>query len=231
MVKGLLGLLLTSLFTSSAWYFPIDYSRDVTVEDHVLTAVNDKDSQYIRIYGESGAASIGEHAFDDCKFEYLMVSNKVRENAATFPDTLTVFEYTGPASDINFAIPENVTVIEYACDEGFMNYWNEFIRPNIDGSICNVSKEHYIKMKALYSNLNNDWGHDLSTINQQLDGTGTIKDSVAYLDSYFGGSNKSQMTEKEISQSVMITLILIIASFGMTSIGLFYFLKDKNVIK
>ena len=229
-MKFSLGLLLASLFTSSAWYNLIQYSDDVTVEDHVLTSVNDKSSDYIRIYAESDATAIGEHAFDGCGFKYLMVSNKVRQNAATFPDTLTTFEYTGPASDINFAIPDNVTVIEYACDEGFLNYWSEFIRPNIDGSICNVKKEHYVKMKSLYSNLNK-YPHDLDKINSIKDGTGTIKDSVEYLDSYFGNANRSKMTEKEISQSVMITLILIIASFGMTSIGLFYFLKDKKVIE
>lgn len=229
-MKFVLGLLLASLFTSSVWNVQIQYSDDIIVEDHVLTAVNDKDSQYIRVYAESGATSIGEHAFDDCKFEYLMVSNKIRENAATFPDTLKTFEYTGAAADINFDLPEDVTVIEYACDEGFLNYWNEFIRPNIDGSICNVNKEHYVKMKSLYSNLDR-WAYDLETVNTTHDGTGTIKDSIKFLDNYFGNSNKSRMTEKEISQSVMITLILIIASFGMTSIGLFYFLKDKKVIE
>ena len=136
--------------------------------------------------------------------------------------------------DIKFAIPDNVTVVEYACDEGFLNYWNEFIRPNIDGSICNVNKEHYVKMKLLYSQLKNrnDYANvDSETVETTKDGTGTIRDSIRFLDSYFGNSNKSQMGEKEISQSVMITLILIIASFGMTSIGLFYFLKDRNVIK
>ena len=232
-MKFALGLLLASLFTTTAWY-RTDYSIEVTVEDHVLTSVNDKESKHVRIYENSGATSIDEHAFDGCEFTTLMVTNAIRENHAEFPNTLTTLEYTGALEDIKFAIPDNVTVVEYACDEGFLNYWNEFIRPNIDGSICNVNKEHYVKMKLLYSQLKNrnDYANvDSETVETTKDGTGTIRDSIRFLDSYFGNSNKSQMGEKEISQSVMITLILIIASFGMTSIGLFYFLKDRNVIK
>ena len=231
-MKSILGLLLTSL-AITAWYYPQECSTNITVEDHVLTTVNDKSASYVRIYGESGATSIGEHAFDDCTFKCLMISNKVRENHATFPNTLETLEYTGAKSDISFAIPDNVEVVEYACDEGFLNFWSEYIRPNIDGSICNVTKQNYVKMKSLYNNLNRyDYAvYDFEKVNETPDGTGTIKDSVAFLDNYFGNSNKSKMTEKEISQSVMITLILIIASFGMTSIGLFYFLKDKKVIE
>jgi len=231
-MKSLLGIFIISLLSAS-WNVVPSYSKNVTVEDHVLTAFNDKSSAYVRIYSESGATSIGEHAFDDCTFTTLMVSNAVRENNAAFPNTLTTLEYTGALSDISFAVLENITVVEYACDEGFINYWNEFIRPNIDGSICNVTKDHYVKMKALYAVLESTQSttNDLEVVNSTEDGTGTIKDSVKFLDNYFGNSHKSQMGEKEISQSVMITLILIIASFGMTSIGLFYFLKDRNVIK
>lgn len=36
---------------------------------------------------------------------------------------------------------------------------------------------------------------------------------------------------KEPTQDEMITLVLTIAAFGMTFIGAFYLLKDKNIIK
>ena len=48
-MKFALGLLLASLFTTTAWY-RTDYSIEVTVEDHVLTSVNDKESKHVRIY-------------------------------------------------------------------------------------------------------------------------------------------------------------------------------------
>ncbi len=227
-MKTALGLILINLISAS-WSIVPSYSSDVTVENHVLNSVNDKTSQYVRVYRNSEATSIGENAFDDCVFKTIMISNSVRTINATFPNTLQTIEYTGAETDISFAVPNNVEVREYACDEGFLNYWKEFIRPNIDGSICNVTKPHYVRMKTLYSQLTEQ--SDIDTVEATPDGTGTIKDSITFLDSYFGNPSRSQMTEKEISQSVMITLILIIASFGMTSIGLFYFLKDKKVIQ
>lgn len=231
-MKFALGLLLASLLTSSAWYPVETFSTDLTIENHVLTSVNDKESHYVRIYKEDEVTTVAEHAFDDCSFTILMISKTVTTINATFPDSLKTIEFTGSIEDISFVIPENVEVIEYACDEGFLNYWGEYIRPNIDGSICNVTREHYLRMKSLYSQLTKleFKTDDLENVNATKDGTGTIGDSITFLNSYFNASNKSKSIEKEISQSVMITLILIIASFGMTSIGLFYFLKDKKVI-
>lgn len=231
MIKGLLSVLAIGLLASSWSVVPTSYSDDLTVENHALIEVNDKTALDVRIYKDKEVTSISTNAFDGCSFTQIMISDTVRTVDATFPANLTI-NYTGPKSDISFAIPEDATVNEYACDEGFLNYWKEFIRPNIDGSICSVKKENYLKMKQLYRSLDNTYiDNDLDRVNKVVDGDGTIKDSVAFLDDYFSGSQKSQNVEKEISQSVMITLILIIASFGMTSIGLFYFLKDKNVIK
>ena len=231
MFKSLFGVLFLSLITG--WYKinSFSYSDDLTVENHVLVSVNDKDADDVRIYKEREVTSIGANAFDECTFIKIMISNTVRSVEATFPANV-VINYTGALSDISFTIPSDATVYEYACDEGFLNYWKEFIRPNIDGSICSVKKEDYLKMKQLYRSLDNTYvDNDLDRVNKVSDGDGTIKDSVAFLDDYFSESQKSQDHEKEISQSVMITLILVVASFGMTSIGLFYFLKDKNVIK
>lgn len=232
-MKFTLGLLLAGILPSTLWTVAETFSTAVTVEDHVLTNINDKKSKYVRIYEESGATSISEYAFDDCSFTTLMVSKSITTINATFPITLTTLEFTGAKEEISFAVPQNVQVIEYACDEGFLNYWNQYIRPNIDGTICNVTKDHYQRMKALYSQLDSGefLTNDIEIVNKTKDGTGTIADSIEFLNNHFNGSNKSQMTEKEISQSVMITLILIIASFGMTSIGLFYFLKDRKVIE
>ena len=229
MVKSLFGLLFVSLLSAS-WVNPTDIAQDIVVENNVLVSVNTKEAYSLRIYADKGVTTIGEHAFDDCSYTTMMISSTVRIVNSSFPAQLKTIEYTGASEDISFEIPQGIEVVEYADDEGFLNYWKEFIRPNINGSICNVSKEHYVKMKSLYNNLST-YPQDVETVENTSDGTGTIKDSIKYLDSYFGNSNRSQTLGKEISQSVMITLILIVASFGMTSIGLFYFLKDKKVIK
>ena len=225
---------LLSLFAIGLLSAPIKlagtFSTDLTIDNHILTSVNDKTATHIRIYKTDDVTTISEHAFDDCVFTDIMISSTVREVEATFPANVTI-NYAGALTDINFDIPADVTVNEYAYDEGFINYWNEFIRPNINGNICEVEKDHYLKMRELYRIVEkSNFPTDKETIDSTPDGTGTIKDSIAFLDSHFASSNKSQVKEKEISQSTMITLVLIIASFGMTSIGVFYFLKDKNVI-
>lgn len=206
----------------------VSYSTDLQIEDHTLVEVLDKDALEVRIYKESGVTSIASLAFDGCQFESLMISSSVRSVNADYPVSLLTINYTGSLDDINFDIPNNIAVNEYACDEGFLNFWANYIRPDIDGTICNVNKDNYLKMKQLYLNLSND---DKSVINDKEDGDGTIKDSIEFLDSHFASPSGTKTKEKEISQKSMLTLILVIASFGMTSIGVFYFLKDKQVIK
>ncbi len=227
MFLKLASLLLVSLSGLNTSYPPVDptYSTDFTVENHVLVSVNDKTAGEIRIYRDSGITSVAEHAFDGCTFASIMISDVVTTFEATIPDEAYV-NLTKSKSAYSYSFPEEIIVNEYACDEGFLNYWNEHIRDNIDGSICNVAKKHYYFMKNLYTELNN---HDRYVVDKTVDGTGTIKDSIKFLDSHFN-SSPSQMTTKEISQSVMITVILVIASFGMTAIGIFYVLKDKKVI-
>lgn len=204
------------------------YSTNITVEDGILTSVNDKSSPEVRIYAEKGVSSIASGAFDDCTFTTLMISKTVQSNNAVFPNTLNEIFFTGSEDELNFEIPNNVILYEYGCDEGFFNFWDEFVRPHFDDSICDVTKSNYIKMKQLYNNLSDI---DLQVVNSRVDGSGTIKDSVEYLDTYFTPSQSSQVIEKEIPQTTMITIILIIASFGMTSIGVFYVLKDRDIIE
>ena len=225
-MKGLLPLFLAFVPTLTNWYY-IDYSDDVVVENNSVTKVNQGEFEEVRIYRKSGATSISDGAFDGCTFKSIMISDAIREINDEFPNSLVTILYTGALEDINFNIPAGISVECYARDEGFLNYWVSYIRPNLNDSICNVTKEHYLTMKNLYFNLG---FIDASKVLEVEDGSATIAESISFLDEYFNQINKSQSRTKEISQSVMITLILIIAAFGMTSIGLFYVLKDKKVI-
>lgn len=225
-MKWLLPLLFSSLLVAPNWVVA-GYSTDLTVENHILTNVNDKAAQEVRIYKEAEVTTVSSDAFNDCSFERIMFSNTVKEVNASFPNTLTTIYFTGSENELEFDIPDNITINFYACDEGFLNFWDTYIRPEMTDSICNVSKENYTKMKVLYEELEL---LDIGNVDIAKDGTGTIKDSIKFLDNHFSPSSGSRTKEKEISQSVMITLILIIAAFGMTSIGVFYILKDKKVI-
>ena len=207
---------------------PPEYSTDFIVENGALLGVQDHaKSGYtqFRIYANSGITSVAADAFEGCTVESIMISSVVQHFYPVLNEG-TVVNLTKEKSAYSFDLPDNVIVNEYACDEGFTNYWNLYIRNNVDESICNVSREHYTKIKNLYSNLSSQ---DKLTVNHVSDGTGTIEDSLKYLDSHFN-SSPSQKVSREIPQTVMITVILVIASFGMTAIGIFYVLKDKKVI-
>ena len=211
----------------------VDYSAMLDIQDGVLVEVLDKSASEIRIYKEDSVTKIGPNAFDGCSFTTIMVSSTVREVKASFPEG-TIVNYTGAFDDIQFDT-SNVTTNEYACDEGFLNFWVTYIRPNIEGSICDVTRANYDKMMALYANLSVE---DKDIVNAVEDGksavegkTNTIKDSIKFLKDYFSPLEGSKNTQKEITSTTMITIILIIAAIGMTSIGVFYFLKDKNIIE
>ena len=208
---------------------PPEYSTDFIVENGVLIGVqNEAKHSYdqFRIYSNSGITEVAADAFEGCTVNSIMISDTVQHFYPVLNEG-TVVNLTKEKSAYHFDLPDNVTINEYACDEGFINYWDLYIRDNVTKSICNVTRDHYTKIKNLYSNLSNQ---DKLTVNHTSDGTGTIEDSLKYLDNHFN-SSPSQKTNKEIPQTVMITVILVIASFGMTAIGIFFVLKDKKVIK
>ena len=223
-----LFVLLGGIGLSNTTPLPPEYSTDFIVENGVLVGVqNEAKSSYhqFRIYSNSGITSVAADAFEGCTVNSIMISDTVQHFYPVLNEG-TVVNLTKEKSAYSFELPTNLVINEYACDEGFINYWDLFIRNNVDQSICNVSREHYVKIKNLYSNLSNG---DKLTVNHISDGTGTIEDSLKYLDGHFN-SSPSQKVDREIPKTVMITVILVIASFGMTAIGIFYVLKDKKVI-
>ena len=140
-------------------------------------------------------------------------------------------EYTGSIDDFkkyNLGDDINNKVVEYATDEGFMNYWNEFIRPDKDFNICSVSEDVYRKAYGLYTRLS---AEDLAYVKELSDNSGAkIKDSMDTLKRYFVEGNNAQKNE-EWNQTGAITLIIVISIIGMTSITVFFLLKTKNIIQ
>lgn len=144
--------------------------------------------------------------------------------------TVQIINYTGSEDEFDSL---NLTyefdhVYYYALDEGFINYWNTYIRPSEDTNICEISQSTYYSVYSLYVNLSND---DKEVVDAYTDLAGaTIKDSMKELSNQFTPSSASNSTE-EWNQTGAITIIIVISLIGMTSITVFFLLKTKNIIQ
>ena len=206
---------------------PPNYSTGFIVEGDAIVGVQE-DAKWcteFRIYSNRGITAVAADAFDGCTVNKIMISDTVQHFYPVLEEG-TVVNLVKDKASYHISFPSNVVVNEYACDEGFLNYWDANIRDNVTKSICNVSKTQYDYVKTLYQQLS---PFDLNVVNHTSDGKGTIEDSMKYLENHFS-SSPTQQKSKEIPQTIMISLILVIASFGMTAIGIFYVLKDKKVI-
>jgi hypothetical protein len=132
----------------------------------------------------------------------------------------------------NFVLDEYYTedngISYYSCDEGFINYWNENIRPNENSNICDITQSTFSEVYSLYKSLSNE---DLETVDSYVDlADAKISDSMKELISVFTKTPNAPKNT-EWNQTGAITLIMIIAVIGMTSITVFFLLKTKNIIK
>ena len=90
-----------------------------------------------------------------------------------------------------------------------------------------MSKEQYNHVRELYASLSAD---DKAVVDAYEDAAGSkIKDSIKELNHHFASPNQAKKTE-EWDQTGAITLILVIAVIGMTSITIFFLLKTKQII-
>jgi hypothetical protein len=187
-----------------------------------------------RVYGTGKnnevVDEIFEGAFDDCDFILtLMISNKITTIPEDFFENLdlTTIYFTGSESEwntYNFTTSDNVKF--YACDEGFINYWNTYIRSDVNTNICDISTEVYDELLRLYNEL--EMG-DYERVNAYEDKSGsTIEESMEYLDELFNPKEKPK--QEELPRDTTLALVVVIAIFGMSSIAIFYLLKQKDII-
>jgi hypothetical protein len=193
------------------------------------------DAEELRIYGSDFLEKIHYSevkplALQNANFERIMISKDVEIFSPSL-EGKTVY-YTGTQEEfeqLGIVIDEYTTVLYEACDEGFINFWYENIRTF--SSICDVileqNKPIYEKLMTLYNQL--DITGDKDTINNYNDGSSTIKESIDYIQSLINPSPEPSKP-KEMSQDMMLYFVLAVASIGMTSICIFYLLKDKNII-
>lgn len=206
----------------------------VSENNYKITGVKEEyiSAGELRIYDteEYHVTEIASDAFDACTNLTTFVLSKCVTTVPTDLFTgLTSIGYTGSLESFNsLNLVTTDVVIEYAGDEGFINYWTEYVRPTPDFNICDVTKAVYQKAQSLFDNMSLE---DREAVKGIKDGEGddTILDSLNYLKELHRETKKENRT-KEASKSTMIVFILIIASLGMSFICVFYLLRERKII-
>ncbi len=198
----------------------------------VLSGVNDNSLNEYRIYASDNIDVIGENAFKNCtNVSTIMVSSSITsiEKGAFEIASLNTIIFTGSEilwDSYNYSFTKNI--VYYGYDEGFINYWNEVVRPNENTSICDLNYETYVVIKNLYSSLNEE---DKAVVDAYKDKNDiSIKDSIKFLNSFFNPDTTPSRTTDELKQGTTLRLVIYIAIFGLTSICVFFLLKTKKII-
>lgn len=240
-MKNNLLFLLPFLFNSSNFcedfaFKKDDINQEFNISSSTLISVKEEyvSLKEYRIYfnEDEPILSIGDNAFTSCdNIESLMLSTSIEtisSLAFNFDDIKTVY-YTGSLQDYsskNFPSFSYATIYEYAFDEGFINYWDTFIRPTSKSNICEISKSTFYTVLDKYQNLSSK---DKNFVDNYKDKSGTnIAKSISYLKDFF--SKSGSKSDGVLSQEDTIALIVGIAIFGMTTISIFYMLKMKKII-
>lgn len=240
MLKSLLALpLLASSIGMQVNATHTDYLNDfvLTINErgnYTVTGVveSSKNKEELRVYYDENKVvdEIDSDAFVTCpNLTTLMFSYSITHIDNDALDNIVVVKYTGSEEQYNaLGITKTFSSIYYyACDEGFINYWNTTIRPEKGTSICDISKETFNTLYSRYIQLTSE---EKAVVDTTLDKAGAkIGDSMQELVNLFYKPNSSK-PKSEWNQSGAITLIIVISVIGMTSICIFFLLKTKKLI-
>ena len=118
--------------------------------------------------------------------------------------------------------------------DSFISYWKEEFRKDDNGqiiAICDITFNSYREMYGKYVLLSNE---DRKTVNSTPDFEEgyTIEDSIKELIRIHGNHNNTKPTERRtLNQSSTIIIIVVIAVFGMSTICVFFVLKNNKIIQ
>ena len=118
--------------------------------------------------------------------------------------------------------------------EEFLQYYKEEFRKDNSGkiiNICDITYASFREMYAKYIALNDE---DRKVVDSTLDYEEgyTIKNSIDTLLDRFSEAQKSSSNSKRtLDQSSSIIVIVVIAVFGMSTICVFFVLKNGNIIQ
>ena len=148
--------------------------------------------------------------------EVTYISDDVFNNSQ-----IKILNYTGSEQQYN------ALGITYHFDK-IINFWNENIRLSEEDNICLIDKSVFAKVYSMYVKLSED---DLAVVDAYVDkGNAKIKDSMKTLINHFSNGNNANQSE-EISQTSALIFIIVVSIIGMTSICIFFLLKEKHIIE
>ena len=166
--------------------------------------VSDSSLNEYRIYGsfyqddiKYSVSEISETTFEnvinDC---VIMVSRdiiSIDENAFKNPHILSI-NFTGSLAEWSVYHIDNITVNEYQNDEGFINYWDDNIRPLTSSDICSLTKSNYLLLKQKYETLT---AKDRLVVDEYHDKANqSIYDSMLYLSKYYADNSSEPSMNK-----------------------------------
>lgn len=116
----------------------------------------------------------------------------------------------------------------------FLSYWKDEFRKDDDGNIIAICDISYLSFKDMYARyvLLDDQDKSIVDKTKDYEEGYVIKDSIKTLIDRFADMHTAQNKEKRtLDQSSSIIVIVSIAVFGMSTICVFFVLKNDNVIQ
>lgn len=119
--------------------------------------------------------------------------------------------------------------------EEFITYYLNDFRKDSKGeiiSICDIVYESYQVMNERYVSLS-DADRQIVNVHPDYEEGYTILDSIKELANRFSKTQPGKDKEERhtLNQSTTISIIVIVAIFGMSSICIFFVLKNSNIIE
>ena len=192
------------------------------------------DKEELKIYYDETILidEVSDDAFVNCtNLKTLVLSYSITHiSSAALIDSIETVKYTGSIEEYEeLGIDKaGVEVIDYASDEGFINFWNKYIRPNEDSNICSITTAIFKQADAKYSEL---LYSELEIVNATTDKANEkIGLSMIALKNYFSATPQPSNRGTTWNQKGAISFIVVVAVIGMTSICVFYLMKTKRII-
>ena len=137
-------------------------------------------------------------------------------------------------------LPQNTPVLQEKFvkrsieSDSFVSYWmNDFRKDANDQiiNICDISYNSYREMYGKYVLLSND-DRKIVNLTPDYEEGYTIEDSIKELIRIHGNHQNTKPAERRtLNQSSTIIIIVVIAVFGMSTICVFFVLKNNNIIQ
>ena len=116
--------------------------------------------------------------------------------------------------------------------DDFLSYWKDDFRKNDQGKIipiCDITYNEYTVMYEKYVALDNADRVIVDKTPDYEEGY-TIKDSIKQLVNMYAGHTDPKENKRVLTKSTSIIIIVVIAVFGMSTICVFFVLKNNKII-